>query len=152
MLAAGQGVGREGDLPADVPSLGKDTGIGHLPTDTKTDQRTGVRVDDSFDVRPRAVDTQVKGTLRGGWIWSLELLPAKGDFGHIAAFKIALIDPRRGDPDMTVFVADGDIAAGGRGHVSTVDASHGQLDLVAGMKEIEIHGRDAGCGVRGDLS
>ena len=42
-------------------------------------------------------------------------------------------------------VADGDIAPGGGGHIAPVDPSHGQLDLVAGMEEVEVHGmRDAG--------
>ena len=49
-----------------------------------------------------------------------------------------LVDRRRGDPHVSVFVHDGQIATGGGGHLAAIDPADDDSDLLGGMHEINV--------------
>src|SRR5262249_44008394 len=58
------------------------------------------------------------------------------DADDVIAAEAPLVDPRRGDPDVAVVVADREVAAGGGRHPVAVDSLHRPHDRVARVDQV----------------
>ncbi len=62
---------------------------------------------------------------------------SRGEHAHdVIALQRPFVDPRGGDPDAAVVVADRQIPAGRGRHAIAIDAFHRRQQLVAGMQQI----------------
>jgi hypothetical protein len=64
-------------------------------------------------------------------------LPIGADPNDVLAAQTPLVHPRRGDPDVSIFVPDRNVTAGSGGHFVSVDALHDRDNLIARMKKGE---------------
>jgi hypothetical protein len=58
---------------------------------------------------------------------------------NILTAQTPFVHPRGRDPFVAILIMDGDISAGGGGHVAPVNTLHGLHDLITGMKKRKVH-------------
>src|ERR1039458_1906515 len=96
-------------------------------------------VDDAAERGAAGADLLVDGQFRR---WRARSFhgAAGADANDTFAAETAFIDAGRGDPDVAVFFADGEVAAGSGGHAIAVDPLHGLEDFIARMHVRMRHG------------
>jgi len=101
--AARNAVRREADGALDLPRQRQRAGFRNAVHEAEGDQRHGVGVHDSANVRPCAVNGLVKRKLRG---WGVQAIDGsvRADADHVGRLQRALVHPRRRDPDVAVLV------------------------------------------------
>ena len=138
LLAAGNVVFCQRHLAADQVGVGNQLRIGHLARQAEGDQYRGMGVHDGVQIRAQLVDVPVEGQLHRRLV--------RADDGAVAlhlhdvrAGQVSLVHARGRDPDVAVFVSDGKVAAGGRGHAVFVDARHDHDQLVCRVQKFKVH-------------
>ena len=61
------------------------------------------------------------------------------DLHDVRAGQVSLIHARGRNPDIAVFISNGKVAAGGRGHAVFVDARHDHDQLVCRVQKFKVH-------------
>jgi hypothetical protein len=130
---AGEFVGGECGVPADVPSLVKNTRVRNLVGHAEGNQGNRMGMHDAPYVRAAVVDLQMKRELGRG-----STNPIHGAIGmdadNILAPQRALVDASWGNPDVAIIFAHGKIPTGGGGHPVAIDPLHEREQLISRMQ------------------
>lgn len=139
LLGAGFCVGGETDVPGAAECLREETSARGSFGDGERHAAWGMGVNDCADIGTGVVDGAVKRVFGG------RLVPTDaGAIGlhanHIARQQAALVDIRRRDPHISVFIETGNIAAGGVGQMMPINPGHRNCQLFSGMDiRIRVH-------------
>ena len=137
-FAAGDLVGRETDLSANVDRLGEQRGIWYLLRDAERHQRRRMGMEHRFHVGTDPIDMPVKRKLAGGFVDTFDRT-VFFDANDVLRTQRPLVDARGTDPHIAVGIHDGEVAAAGGGHTVAVQAFHDDGDEVARMNQVNVH-------------
>lgn len=133
--AAGQRIGGKADLSADLPGLVQQPRIGRLPADAEGYQRHRMRMHNRLEVGPLGIDRLVKRKLRRGFMRPRGA-PIRPHAHNILPPQSAFVEPCRRDPDVTVGLANGQIAARGGRHAVAVNPLRRPQDVVSWVYQV----------------
>ena len=138
LRAAGHVVLRHRHAAAYECRVGNQVDVGDLPCQGEGHQRRGMGVQHTVKVGPERIDLLMERQLHRGLVRPKDRA-VRLYAVDICAGQVALVNAGGRDPDIAVFVADGKVAAGGRGHAVLVDAVHDRDQLISGMHQFKIH-------------
>ncbi|OQC04039.1 MAG: hypothetical protein BWX77_00355 [Bacteroidetes bacterium ADurb.Bin090] len=137
LLAARTSIRSVAYFSTNVFGLGDDIGIGYLPGNAKSHQSGRMSVDHRGNFGTGIVDGLVKRIFRRGFVFADDFA-VRFNADYIPESQSTFIYTRGGDPNIAVFVLDGNIASGGGGHATAINAANDHIDLFGRMHEFGI--------------
>ena len=129
---------RDADIPAKRESIRQKIDARQRSREGKRDAVDGVRVHNRAKIRPCAVSCPVEKDFAGRLVPAAEcavLVDADDVLRSQAAFVVAFWR----DPDIAVFIHDGDIAAGCGRQPAIINTAHDKCDLLRGGLVKKLH-------------
>src|SRR5665648_583753 len=111
--------------------------IGDNVCNTERYQSRWMRMDNGFDIRTHLINSPVEWIFGRGFVFSQDCSISLDTIDVIRP-KRALVDCRRSNPNIALFVDDRNITSRGGGHPVVIDPTNNQYNLITWMHKVDV--------------